>query len=145
VACRTDNAPVHIDVVGWGKDSHTHLVENGIHTVAINGANRTDEKTKVSGHDRNGQLDFVNTRAMLYWRLREELNPANNNGVMLPPDPQLKAELCAHRWELRSNPMPLLMLILKQLKSLKTLVEYTKWMGIGQFFKTLLLCKVSIY
>jgi hypothetical protein len=40
---------------------------------------------------------------MLYWRLREELNPANNNGVMLPPDPQLKAELCAHRWELRSN------------------------------------------
>jgi hypothetical protein len=103
VACRTDNAPVHIDVVGWGKDSHTHLVENGIHTVAINGANRTDEKTKVSGHDRNGQLDFVNTRAMLYWRLREELNPANNNGVMLPPDPQLKAELCAHRWELRSN------------------------------------------
>lgn len=103
IAARRDNAPVHVDVVGWGKDTHTHLIENNIHTIAINGINATDEKTKPVKNDTNGQLSFYNFRSMMYWRMREELNPANNTGVALPPDPALKAELCAHKWELRSR------------------------------------------
>lgn len=103
IGSRRDNAPVHVDVVGWGKDTHTHLVENNIHTIAVNGAEGTDELTKGVKNDTNGQLAFFNTRSLLYWRLREELNPANNTGAALPFDPQLKAQLCAHRWELRSR------------------------------------------
>lgn len=104
IAERKDMAPVHIDVVGWGKDSHTHLVENNIHTIAINGAESTDERTKTpKGTGGAGSLPFRNVRSMLYWRMREELDPANDTGIALPPDSELKAELCAHRWELQSR------------------------------------------
>jgi hypothetical protein len=42
---------------------------------------------------------MYNTRAWLYWQLRESLDPANGDNIMLPPDPELKADLCAVRWK----------------------------------------------
>lgn len=104
IAERKDDSPVHIDLIGWGKDSHTHLIENGIHTVGINGAESTDERTRPARHENTeNTLGFFNYRAELYWRMRESLNPANDEGICLPPDNELKAELCAHRWELRAR------------------------------------------
>lgn len=105
LGCRYDNAPIHVDIIGWGKDTHTHLTENGIQTIGINGANKTEERTqKPKGYhgpdEHNGTLAFINMRALLYWRMREVLDPANDMGICLPPDPRLRAQLCAHRWKL---------------------------------------------
>jgi hypothetical protein len=108
MAMRRDQAPVHMDVIGWGKDTHTHLVENGIHTIPVNGANKSDERSLApkgyhpSGAD-DGSMGFYNFRAQLYWQMREELDPSNDNGICLPPDNRLRAQLCAHRWKLTSR------------------------------------------
>jgi len=113
IALRRDNAPVHMDVIGWGKDTHTHLNENNIHTIGVNGANKTEERTqKPKGYhgpdEHNGTLGFVNMRALLYWRMREELDPKNDTGIALPPDPRLRAQLCAHRWKLAARGVQIL-------------------------------------
>lgn len=47
-----------------------------------------------------GRLAFFNLRSQLWWQLRGALDPEANNGIALPPDKDLLAELCAPRWEL---------------------------------------------
>ena len=44
-------------------------------------------------------FEFLNVRAAAYWAMREALDPSNGSTVALPPDPELRAELCAARWE----------------------------------------------
>lgn len=97
IAARRDKAPVHIDVVGWGASAYDFLVENGIQTIPVNGAN------KVVGLTREGAMRFTNRRAELWWRLRETLDPTNPDPIALPPDTRLRSDLCAPRWELRTN------------------------------------------
>ena len=92
---RTDRAVVHVDIVGWGLSAHNFLVANQIQTVGVNGANKSIERTK------DGALGFVNMRAQMVWQMRESLDPANPDPVALPPDPQLRADLAAYKWELR--------------------------------------------
>ncbi len=94
---RRDLSPVHIDLVGWGASPYDFLVTNGIQTVGINGANRTDEAAIA------GQLRFFNVRAMLYWRMREALDPSNPVPIYLPPDKRLRADLAAPTWKLSSG------------------------------------------
>jgi hypothetical protein len=53
------------------------------------------------GKDRTGTLEFVNLRAYAYWRLREALDPNTGDNLALPPDPELLADLCAPKWEMR--------------------------------------------
>jgi hypothetical protein len=53
--------------------------------------------------DRSGQLEFVNLRSQAWWKLREALDPERGDGLALPPDPELRADLTAPRWQLRSN------------------------------------------
>ena len=36
----------------------------------------------------------------MWWKMREALDPAYGAGLMLPPDRELKADLCAPRWKL---------------------------------------------
>lgn len=91
---RRDKAPVHIDVVGWGASAYDFLNTNDIQTIPINGAE------KAQGVTADGTLSFVNLRAELWWRMREELDPTNPYPIALPPDPKLKADLCAPRWKL---------------------------------------------
>jgi len=50
--------------------------------------------------DRSGRMTFANQRSELWWRLRESLDPENDSGVALPPDPELLADLCAPQWKL---------------------------------------------
>ena len=92
MAARRDRAVVHIDVVGWGASPYDFLKSNGIQTVAVNGASRG------SGRSREAQIPFANRRAELWWRMREALDPHAEAPVALPPDPALKADLCAPRW-----------------------------------------------
>lgn len=51
--------------------------------------------------DRTAMLEFFNVRAAAWWAMRDALDPASGRHVALPPDPDLRAELCSARWEMR--------------------------------------------
>ncbi len=94
IAHRTDDAPVHIDVIGVGASPYDHLNGMSVHILGINVSER------ATGTDKSGRLRFFNQRSELWWRMREWLDPANDKGVCLPPDPQLLVELCTPTWDL---------------------------------------------
>jgi hypothetical protein len=45
----------------------------------------------------------VNLRARNWWRLREDLDPSSGQNLALPPDPELRADLCAPTWKLTAR------------------------------------------
>ncbi len=91
-------APVNFDVIGVGSSAYDAARgQIGELAVAVNVA----EKPVMT--DRSGMFSMVNTRAAMYWRLREALDPEKGDGLMLPPDPELLADLCAARFEVRAN------------------------------------------
>lgn len=94
---RTDRAPVHVDVIGWGLTTVNFLTENEVQTVPINAANSSLERSK------DGRLKFANVRAELVWQMREALDPANPDPVALPPDPALRADLAAYKWKVTAR------------------------------------------
>lgn len=49
--------------------------------------------------DRSGTLKFRNLRARMYWNARDLLDPNSDTPIMLPPDPELLAELTAPRFK----------------------------------------------
>ena len=93
-----DRAVVHVDALGVGGETIGHLESNGIQTVPVVGY----DTEKCSGQvDRSTRkLKFRNLRAMIWWRMREALDPKTGERVALPPDPELKADLCAPLWRL---------------------------------------------
>ena len=93
LTARRDRAPVHIDIVGWGASPYDFLVANEIQTVGLNGAEKSGEQTKEA------QLTLVNKRAMMWWRMREALDPKAQQPLELPPDNKLRADLCAPLWK----------------------------------------------
>lgn len=94
VAAARDGAVVHIDVIGVGAAPYDFLLEAGQQVVGVNVAEA------AVGTDKSGVLRFKNQRSELWWRMREALDPTNNTGIALPPDPALLADLCAPTWEL---------------------------------------------
>jgi hypothetical protein len=94
LANRRDGATINVDVVGVGTSVYDHLRGTVGGVVPINGAERSDAT------DRSGELRFVNLRAELWWKAREALDPAGGQGLCLPPDRELLADLCAPRWRL---------------------------------------------
>jgi hypothetical protein len=94
VAHVRDRAPILIDVIGVGASPYDTL--NSMR-LAVHGVNVSEKATAT---DKSGRLTFLNLRSQLWWQMREELDPANDTGIALPPDPQLAAELCAPRWKL---------------------------------------------
>lgn len=88
---RRDEAPIHIDVIGVGSSPFDILKVNN-QTVGVDVSKATEETTL------EGTMTFKNVRSMLLWRLREVLDPKVNNGIALPPDPKLMADLTAFRW-----------------------------------------------
>ena len=55
------------------------------------------------GRTRDGLLTFANKRSDLWWGFREALDPVQGDGVALPPDRRLAAQLAAPTWRLRGN------------------------------------------
>jgi hypothetical protein len=51
----------------------------------------------AAGKSACGKYKFRNVRAEAYWRFREALDPDGIYRIALPPDPELKEELCTHR------------------------------------------------
>jgi hypothetical protein len=97
IAAKRDDAVVHIDVIGVGSAPYDFLKEAGQQVVGVNVAEA------AVGADKSGRLRFKNLRSELWWRMREALDPANNTGIALPPDPALLADLCAPTWELSGS------------------------------------------
>lgn len=95
IAHRRDSAPIHIDVIGVGASPYDLLREAKQQVLGVNVAE------KATGSDRSGRLRFSNMRSELWWKLREELDPVNDTGIALPPDPELLADLAAPKWTMQ--------------------------------------------
>jgi hypothetical protein len=90
-----DGCEVIIDMGGgYGGATNTHLKQNGVTPTLFNGAEAG------MGRDRSGTYKFANKRAQAWWYGRDALDPDYGSGLALPPDPELKADLCAPTWRL---------------------------------------------
>lgn len=96
-----DAAPIHIDVAGVGGSPYDFLNENGVQVVGINNAGTELSKDQLDKASQ--QLKFKNNRAFLMWRFREALEPEKGENYALPPDSELKADLCAPRWKMTAS------------------------------------------
>jgi hypothetical protein len=94
IGSRRDDAPVLLDVIGVGAAPYDVLNNAGQDVHGIN------VSEKATAKDKSGRLSFFNLRSQLWWQMREELDPNNDKGIALPPEPELAKELCAPRWEL---------------------------------------------
>lgn len=85
--------PIQIDIGGSaGPAVHDQARVLGLYVVAMDGSRASH------AFDKSGKIQFANKRAEWHWKLREALDPASGEDVALPPDPQLRADLCAPRW-----------------------------------------------
>lgn len=94
IAEHRDHAPINIDVIGVGASPYDVLTEASQPVYGVN------VSEKATARDKSGRLGFFNLRSQLWWEMREALDPDAENGICLPPDPELLKELCAPRWEL---------------------------------------------
>jgi len=92
-----DGAVANIDVIGVGASAYDMLGDQGGHVVGVNFA----EGSKAT--DRSGRLRFRNKRAESWWGMREALDPLNGDGLMLPVDNELLADLTAPHWKLTAS------------------------------------------
>lgn len=91
-------APVRIDIIGTaGASVYDQAKDANLLAVAMNASQASYAR------DTSGKLAFANKRAEWHWRMRELLDPANGHDVALPPDTQLRADLCATRWSVRAG------------------------------------------
>jgi len=98
VAALRDGAVVHVDALGVGGETIGHLEGNNIQVDAVVGY---DTNSVQGQYDKStGRLKFRNLRAMIHWRFREALDPVKGEHIALPPDSELKADLCAILWKL---------------------------------------------
>ena len=90
---------INVDVVGVGSSAYDSMRAAGLRPAAINfGAAAPKGST-----DKSGRLGFANLRAFAYWKLREALDPDLGDGLALPDDRELLADLTAPRWMLRAG------------------------------------------
>ena len=94
IAENRDQAPIALDIIGVGSSPYDFLHQA---KLPVYGVNVADASTAT---DKSGRLTFFNLRSELWWKMREELDPANDTGIALPPDQALLAELCAPMWEM---------------------------------------------
>jgi hypothetical protein len=88
---------IQFDVIGIGAAVEDIGRQQGLHMVPLNFA------AASAARDRSGQLGFLNARAEHYWKLREALDPATGDGLALPPDRELLADLAASRWRVSAR------------------------------------------
>lgn len=96
-----DRAPIVMDFGGgYGGAPAALLRSNGFEVKGFNGANGSTAKTRDGA-----ALKFVNRRAEAWWRFREALDPSQPGGshICLPPDGDLRADLCSPRFEITSR------------------------------------------
>ncbi len=95
-----DHAQIHVDGIGYGAACHEHLREKvGKLAIAVNVATAPVPEA----WDRSRKYKLTNTRTMMYWLLREALDPDTGDDLALPPDQEMLADLTAPRFEVRAN------------------------------------------
>lgn len=87
----------NVDVIGIGASVYDMGRKYEYEMVPINFGAGSDAT------DKSGTLRFINLRAEVYWAFREALDPKSGREIMLPPDDELEADLCAARWAPQSN------------------------------------------
>lgn len=92
-----DRAQVNVDAIGVGTSVVDHLRGAGVRTHACVGSNKSVLR------DRSGSIGFFNRRAEWWWRFRESLDPEYGENLALPPDRQLRSDLCSPRWSMTSR------------------------------------------
>lgn len=97
IAANRNNAVMHIDVIGVGSSPFDFLNEANQQVVGVN------VSEVATGTDKSGMLRFSNQRTQDWWRMRESLDPANDTGIMLPPDKRLAADLAAPKWRVKGK------------------------------------------
>lgn len=97
IAALRDKAPIHIDVIGVGASPYDFLHQAGQQVIGVNVAEAS------TGRDKSGRMGFANLRSQLWWGMREDLDPANDTGIALPPDRQLLIDLAAPVWRLQGS------------------------------------------
>jgi hypothetical protein len=96
---RKDAAPVVVDVGGgYAGAIIERFKDNSIHYNRFNGAE------KGSGKAIGTNISFANRRSEAWWRFREALDPDQEGGsiIALPPDTDLRIELCAPTYDARA-------------------------------------------
>src|SRR5262249_20273076 len=89
---------INVDADGNGAGVVENLRDRGIPHYGVRAASAA-RSNGVAWRDRSGLLTFTNFRSWMWWHFRELLDPANGVEVALPSDAELRAELCAPRWE----------------------------------------------
>ena len=83
---------INVDVIGIGSAVFDALDALDFDVAAINFAR------KSGATDKSGNLAMQNIRSEAYWTFREALDPVNGEGIALPPDDELAADLAAPTW-----------------------------------------------
>lgn len=88
----------NIDIVGVGSSPFDFVRQQHPNTFSVNGGLQGQE-----GTDKTGTYGFANLRALLYWQLREVLDPQQGLNLALPPDEELLIDLTSVGWQPRAN------------------------------------------
>lgn len=88
-----NGAPVVVDAIGIGSSALDFIRGLNLLVYPLVGSEASELM------DKEGQLRFRNKRAEMYWRMREALDPTAPDPIALPPDSELKADLCAVRYK----------------------------------------------
>ena len=94
---RRDGCPIVVDVGGgFAGAVIERFKDNGIAYHKYDGSGKSIATALGTG------LKFHNKRAEAHWKFREALDPDQEGGsvIALPPDTELRADLCATRYEL---------------------------------------------
>jgi hypothetical protein len=94
LAAKRDDAVVHLDLFGVGAKPYGQLMATGQQAIGVNVGD------PAGGVTVDGGLRFKNLRSMLWWRMREALDPSRNTGIQLPKDKRLLADLCTPKWKI---------------------------------------------
>jgi hypothetical protein len=90
---------IHIETDGgYGAAVYDILKEDNVpllRPITVNGSTHM--------RDKSGELGFENVRAAMWWHMRELLDPANGEKVLLPPIDLLTNDLATPRWEMKRN------------------------------------------
>lgn len=84
---------INIDVIGVGSSVFDQLRD-------IEGVEGINFAAGSYMTDKSGRLNFANMRAQAYWKFREALDPKTGDDIALPPDAELRADLCAAKWSM---------------------------------------------
>lgn len=91
---------INVDVIGIGSSAYDSLAAMYPGIAKPVNVSEGSEYVAMSKTERPLPLFRMrNTRAEMYWRFREALDPDNGEGLALPPGNELVADLCAAKYK----------------------------------------------